>query len=290
MTDFDTPLRFVFVPKVAHPWYDEVMLGAQNQVDGMNGSITPTIVVEIAAPAEATASAQEAVLASVLDSQPAGIAIDPVESVSQMPPMQRAEELGIPVVVFDSPSPEAGITGVGNDFAEQGQIAASRLVDLLDGEGEVAVMRGVPDAPNHQQRYAAQLDVLAQYPGITVVDGGTDLDDIDLAESEAMTVLEAHPELRGYLCCDASGPIGIAAALKASDRVGQVLAVGMDSITPIVEAVAEGVLESSVATIPRQQGAMAVLMLWQANQGLPLPRYVDTGIDVVTAENAADFL
>jgi ribose transport system substrate-binding protein len=44
-------------------------------------------------------------------------------------------------------------------------------------------MQGVPDAPNHRQRYDAQLAALARYPGITVVDGGLDHDDIDVAES-----------------------------------------------------------------------------------------------------------
>ena len=103
-------------------------------------------------------------------------------------------------------------------------------------------------------------------------------------------MLQSHPDLRGYLACDASGPIGIAQAVVAAGRVGQVKVVGMDSIRPIAAAVADGVLESSVATIPQMQGAMAVLMLWQASLGLPVPRYVDTGIDVVTADNAQDFL
>lgn len=283
-------VRFVFVPKVAHPWNDEVRHGAHSQAEGMAGSLQRPIVIEFALPVEATALAQQEVLEAVLADAPEGIAVDPVEQVANMPALLRAAELGIPVVVFDSPSPEPGITGVGNNFAEQGTIAARRLADLLDGQGEVAIMRGVPHAPNHQQRFDAQAAVLAEFPGITVIDGGTDNDDIAMAQSEAAAVLAAHPNLRGYLACDASGPIGIAEAIRAADRVGQVQVVGMDSIGPIASAVADGVLESSVATIPRMQGAMAVLMLWQASLGLPVPRYVDTGIDVVTSANAAQFL
>lgn len=290
MTGSGDALRFVFVPKVAHPWYDEVRLGAYTQSEAMAAALTRPIVIEFASPNEATANAQNEVVEALLVDAPEGIAIDPVERVADMPALTHAAELGVPVVVFDSPSPEPGVTGVGNDFAEQGEIAARRLVELLEGQGEVAVMRGVPHAPNHQQRYAAQLAVLSEYPGITVVDGGTDHDDIDLAQTEAAAVLDAHPNLRGYLACDASGPIGIAEAIKAADLVGKVQAVGMDSIAPIAAAVAEGVLESSVATIPRMQGAMAVLMLWQANLAQPMPRYVDTGIEVVTAANAAEFL
>ena len=280
----------MFVPKVAHPWYDEVRHGAHAQAEAMAGALIRPMAIEFADPVEATAAAQQEVLDAVLANPPEGLAIDPVERVADMPALMRAAEMEIPVVVFDSPSPEPGVTGVGNNFAEQGTIAAQRLATLLDGRGEVAVMRGVPHAPNHRQRYEAQVAVLASYPGITVVDGGTDHDDIARAQKEAAAVLSAHPDLAGYLACDASGPIGIAEAIKSAGRVGQVQVVGMDSIGPIAAAVAEGVMDSSVATIPRMQGAMAVLMLWQANLGAPLPRYVDTGIDVVTAANAAQFL
>ena len=290
MTESTDALRFVFVPKVAHPWYNEVRHGAHTQAEAMAAALQRPLVIEFAHPAEATATAQQQVVNALLADAPEGIAIDPVERVADMPALIRATALGIPVVVFDSPSPEAGVTGVGNDFAEQGEMAARRLAELLGGQGEVAVMRGVPHAPNHQQRYQAQVDVLAEYPGITVIDGGTDLDDIERAQAEAAAVLTAHPDLRGYLACDASGPIGIARAIKEAGRVGKVQAVGMDSIAPIAAAVADGVLESSVATIPRLQGAMAVLMMWQASLGMPLPRYVDTGIDVVTTANADQFL
>lgn len=284
------PTRFAVVSKVAHPWYDEVLRGASEQAESMSQHLNQPVELTYTAPEQATAEAQEQALQDVLDTAPAGIAIDPVEPVTEMAGVARAQELGIPVVVFDSPSPEEGITGVGNDFAEQGEIAARRLADLLDGAGEVAIMRGVPEAPNHSQRYDAQVAVLAEFPGITVVDGGTDHDDIELARAEADAVLRTHPNLAGYLACDASGPIGIADAITAAGRVGQVQAVGMDSIAPIAQAVADGILESSVATIPRMQGAMSVLMLWQASLGLPIPRYVDTGIEIVTAENAENYL
>lgn len=290
MTEPSDALRFVFVPKVAHPWYDEVRHGAHGQAQAMASALLRPIVIEFAPPSEATAAAQQAVIEALLADAPEGIAIDPVERVEDMPALTHAGEMGIPVVVFDSPSPQPGVTGVGNDFAEQGAIAARRLAELLGGRGEVAVMRGVPHAPNHQQRYAAQLAVLEEFPEITLVDGGTDHDDIARAQTEAAAVLAANPGLQGYLACDASGPIGIAEAVKAAGRVGQVQVVGMDSIGPIATAVAEGVLESSVATMPRMQGAMAVLMLWQATLGQPTPRYVDTGIDVVTSANASDFL
>lgn len=151
-------------------------------------------------------------------------------------------------------------------------------------------MQGYPTAPNHKQRYETQLAVLRRYPDITVVDGGIDNDDIETARHQASLVIDRHDDLAGYLCCDASGPIGIAAAIRASGRAGTVKVVSMDGIKPILDAIKEGVIESSAATIPKMQGSMSVLMLWQASLGVPIPRAIDTGIDVITQENVDAYL
>ena len=283
-------LRFVIIPKCAHPWADEVHRGAMAQARLLGQQLGMGVLVEYLAPSCAGVAEQTAVLRSAAEAGPDGIAIDPVEAVENMPAIQQIRRLGIPVILFDSPSPEPGMTSVGNDFTQQGTIAAERLVRLIHGRGKVAIMRGFPSAPNHRERYEAQVAVLKKHPGISIVDGGSDNDDIETAEREAAAVLGAHPDLRGYLCCDAAGPIGIAAAIRKSGKAGQVAAVGMDGIKPILDAVKEGVLESSAATIPAMQGSMSILMLWQASLGVPTPQRVDTGIDVITPGNVDFFL
>ena len=151
-------------------------------------------------------------------------------------------------------------------------------------------MQGFPTAPNHRQRHEAQLAVLREHPGITVVEGGVDNDSIEQAKAQAAAVLATRPGLRGHLCCDASGPIGIAHAIREAGRVGRVTAVGMDGIEPILHAIKDGVLESSAATIADLQGSMALLMLWQVAEGMRIPQQIDTGIDLITAANVDDFL
>lgn len=283
-------LRFIIVPKVAHPWYDEVNAGARAQAATLARELGVEVAVEYAPPSVCDAAEQNAILDRLAASRPTGVAVDPVDTVGHMAAIHRLRSQGIPVVLFDSPSPDPSITSVGNDFAQQGTIAAERLVRLIGASGKVAVMQGFPSAPNHKARYDAQLAVLKMHPGIHVVDGGTDNDDIETARRQAAAVLASHPDLGGYLCCDASGPIGIAAAIREAGKTGKVKVVGIDSIRPILEAVKEGVIDSSSATIPRLQGSMSILMLWQASVGLRTPQSVDTGIDLVTQENVDAFL
>jgi ribose transport system substrate-binding protein len=283
-------LRFIIVPKVAHPWSDEVHKGARAEADSLGRELGIEVIVDYVPPSICDVAEQNTVLDRVAKGRPDGIAVDPVDAVGHMTTIDRIRTQGTPVVLFDSPSPDPGITSVGNDFARQGVIAAERLVSLIGHAGKVAVMQGYPTAPNHKARYEAQLAVLSRHPDITVVDGGVDNDDIETARRQALAVLAAHPDLQGYLCCDASGPIGIATAVKEAGRVGRVKVVGMDGIRPILEAIKDGVIESSAATIPRMQGAMAVLMLWQATLGLRTPQAIDTGIDVITQENVDRYL
>ena len=283
-------LRFVIVPKCAHPWADEVHRGALAQAKLLGEQLGVDISVDFLAPSAADAAGQNSVLESAAATGPDGIAVDPVEAVGNLPAIRRMREQGVPVVFFDSPSPEPGMTSVGNDFTQQGSLAARRLVGLVHGQGKVAVMRGFPSAPNHRERYEAEVAELKRHPGISIVDGGTDNDDIATAEREAAAVLAANPDLRGYLCCDAAGPIGIARAIRKAGKSGEVAFVGMDSIRPILEFVKEGIIESSAATIPAMQGSMSILMLWQATLGVPIPQRVDTGIDLITRDNVDSFL
>jgi ribose transport system substrate-binding protein len=278
-------LRFVIVPKIDHPWFDEVHEGALDQARLLKKQLRLNIQIDYLAPSSANPSEQNAILKKAAALRPDGIAIDPVDTLANLPEIGSVRDQGVPILFFDSPSPRPEITSVGNDFTEQGVIAADRLARLIGENGKVAVMQGVPAAPNHKERYEAQVAVLKLHPGITVVDGGIDNDNIQTASQEAAAVLAANPDLAGYLCCDASGPVGIAHAIKESNRVGKVKVVGMDGIKPILEAIKEGILDSSASTIPRLQGSMSILMLWQASLGVPLPRKIDTGILVITREN-----
>jgi ribose transport system substrate-binding protein len=283
-------LRFIIVPKVAHPWFDEVNKGAQAQADVLSRELGVEIVVDYMPPSIVDVVEQNAILEKAARSRPSGIAVDPVDAVGHMTAINHLREQGIPVVLFDSPSPDPSMTSVGNNFAQQGIIAAERLVKLIGYAGKVAVMQGYPTAPNHKQRYEAQIAVLGKYPSIATVDGGIDNDDIDTACQQASAVLESHPDLSGYLCCDASGPIGIATAINKAGKAGKIKVVSMDGIKPILQAIKEGVIESSSATIPKMQGSMSILMLWQASLGVQIPQAIDTGIDVITQENVDRYL
>ncbi len=277
-----TALRFVLVPKVSHPWFEEVRMGALEAARMISSQTGRPVTVDYQPPAQATVEQQQAILSRAINSKADGIFIDLLDSSRLTPLLARARAEGIQLAVFDSESPTGlQITSVGNDYCKQARIASERLVKLLEGRGEVAIMQGVPTAPNHAIRFRCHQEVLRRFPGIQVVATPSDQDSIATAEREALATMKAHPALRGWLSSDASGPIGIGRAIKSLGAQGRVRAVGIDDLPELVGQIRSGVVDSSVATKPRAQGYWSILSLWQQQLGAPTIERIDTGITVV---------
>ena len=278
-------MTFVIVPKCVHAWFDEVNKGAVIQANALSEQLGVAVKIDYRAPGSADVVAQNAVLEQAAATKPDGIALDPVDYDGSKAVIEEIRARGIPVVLFDSPAPAgSGLTSVGNDFAEQAKLAAEKLAEILNYKGKVAVMQGFPSAPNHAERYQAHFDTLSKYPGIEVIDGGIDNDNIEEAQAQAAAVLAANPDLAGYLNCDACAS-GVAVAIEEAGKKGKVKFVSMDNLIEILEYVKSGTITATSSTIPQMQGSMAVLMMWQASIGVEIPAIVDTGIAYIDESN-----
>ena len=278
--------RFVIVPKVVHPWFDLVHEGALQAADYLKKTAGVEVTIEYRAPQQANVVEQNQILERAIATQPDGIAIDLLDAAANKPVLQEAIDRGIHVVAFDSVPPEGMVfTSIGNDFCEQAKIAAERLVEILGGKGEVAIMQGVPTAPNHKIRYECHKEVFAKYPDIKVVAEGIDNDDIETAQKQAAAIMQAHPELDGWVASDAAGPIGIGQAIKEAGLVGKVKMVGLDNLPDMIELIKDGVADSSSSTRPHIQGFYSVMMLYDATNGIVTPKTIDTGILFITPDN-----
>jgi ribose transport system substrate-binding protein len=283
-------LTFVVVPKVVHAWFDEVNKGAQKEAALLSEKLGVKVTVDYRAPQKADVAEQNTILEQAAATKPDGIALDPLDYAGNKAVIDEIIARGIPVILFDSPSPAgSGLTSVGNNFSEQAQLASNKLAELIGGKGKVAVMQGVPTAPNHAERYKAHLAALAKFPGIEVVDGGIDNDSIEQAQSQAAAVLAANPDLKGYLNVDATGA-GLAAAVEEAGRADSVKVVTMDNLIDILNYVKKGTITATSSTMPQEQGAFSVATLWQASIGASIPKGIDTGIAYIDSSNIDDWI
>ena len=284
-------MTFVIVPKCVHAWFDEVNKGAVAEAEVLSEQLGVEVKIDYRAPQTADVVEQNTTLEQAAATHPDGIALDPVDYEGSKAVIEEIQAQGIPVILFDAPSPEgSGLTSVGNDFAEQASLAAEKLVEILGEEGgKVAVMQGAPSAPNHAERYEAHLAVLAKYPQIEVIEGGIDNDNIETAQQQAAAVMAANPDLKGFLNCDACGS-GVAAAIEEAGKAGEVKFVSMDNLIEILNYVKTGTITATSSTIPQMQGSMSVLMMWQASLGIEIPAKVDTGIAYIDETNIDEWI
>ena len=283
-------LRFVIVPKVVHAWFDEVNKGAVKATEALSEALGVNVTLDYRAPTVADVAEQNTILEQAAATKPAGIAFDALDWDGNKAVVEEIQAMGIPVILFDSRVAGSGIAGVGNDFTEQAELAAGKLVEMLGGKGKVAVMQGFPTAANHRERYEAHLAYLAKYPDIEVIDGGIDNDSIQTAQTQAAAVIAANPDLAGYLCCDAAGPIGISAAIEEAGKVGQITFVGMDNLIDILNYIKKGTMAATSSTLPQEQGSLAVMTMFNNYLGLRAPSFVDTGIGWIDSSNIDEWI
>ncbi|OHV08450.1 substrate-binding domain-containing protein [Kushneria phosphatilytica] len=278
--------RFGGVPKVVHPWFDKVNEGAQQAAAAIKAQTGTEVKIQYSAPQSASVSEQNQIIERAIATRPDGLIIDLLDPNGNRSVLRDASSQGIPVTLFDSSNPEGmNLTTVGSDFCEQARMAANRLVELLDGEGQVAIMMGVPTAPNHAERARCARDVFESTKGIEVVATGVDNDDINTAQQQASAIMQANPGIDGWVASDAAGPVGIGQAIKEAGKTGKVKLVGLDDLNQMLALIREGVADSSSASRPTMQGYWAVINMWQHATGAVTPDHIDTGNVMITPDN-----
>jgi ribose transport system substrate-binding protein len=225
------PLRYVLIPKLSHPWFEGVRRGALEAATMIQQQSRRAAVIDYRPPATADVAQQAAILEAAIRSKPTGISIDLLDANRLKPLLAKAQRQGIALNVFDSEAPNGlPLTSIGNDFCQQARIASRRLVQLLNGQGEVAIMQGVPTAPNHAIRAQCHRQVFAKHPNMRVVASPIDHDSISIAKQQALTTMQRYPQIKGWVVSDAGGAIGVGQALETIGKTGAIKVVGLDDL------------------------------------------------------------
>ena len=200
---------FVFVPKLIHPWYDDVEKGAATAIAEL-AELGVEVTYDWDAPADADVVMQTQRLESAIAKEPDLLFVSCLDVDANKPLIQEAVDAGIPVISYDTPcTGTAAMSFVGRyDYVEDGLDIGEALAEAIDYKGEVAVLAGSPGALNHKQRVEGFKQAMAQYPDITVVAEEFDNDDVERAANLTASILQAYPDPEGYLWLQRSESCG----------------------------------------------------------------------------------
>jgi ribose transport system substrate-binding protein len=276
-------LVFAVVPKITHPFYDDVLAGLKEKTAELDGVEYQWIAPPTGNPAE-----QVQILEDLINKGVDGIGLAPLDAASVEPVIAQAEAAGIPVVTFDSDAPNSQRQAYyGTDNRAAGRQQAEVMAEALGGKGKVALVTGSLVMANLNERIEGVKEVLAEkYPEIELVDTIATDDDFAKGLEVSETMLRAHPDLNGVIAVSMTGSVAMPKVLADpafADRKGLVV-VAFDDFEDTLKGIRDGYILATMVQRPKQMGIYVIEGLVALDND-EVAKSVDTGIVVVTKDN-----
>jgi ribose transport system substrate-binding protein len=285
----DTTARIVVIPKgTTHVFWKAVDRGARRAAEELD------VEYEWKGPLKENDRAQQIQLVQqFISDEVDGIVLAPLDLQALVGPVRQAQAAGIPVVIIDS-----GLNGEpGEDYVSfvatnnraGGRAGGEKLAELIDGAGDVVLLRylvGSASTTNREEGFlesmaeAGDLNVLvdSQFAGATAGE----------AKTKALNMIDQIRAADGVFCSNESTTYGMLLALQQEGLAGQIRFVGFDASPPLVKALRAGEIDALVVQNPENMGYLGVQTLVKHRNGEAVDPVIDTGAVVVTRDNMDD--
>ena len=248
------------------------------------------IEIQWAGPVTSDAAQQAQIIESLIERKVDGIAISVNDADALKDVINKAIDTGIPVVTFDSDAPKSKrISFYGTYNYGSGKTMAELLIKFMGKEGKVALLTGTPGAPNLEERINGFKDYIKDFPGIKIVDIQACYDDINKGVSQMEAVMQAHPNLKGWvliggwpLFTPPPGPL-------AGKQPGKITVIAFDALPEELEYVRQGYVQGLVGQKLFGWGYESVRLLKGIKEGKTFQPVIDSGVDIVTKENVEEY-
>jgi ribose transport system substrate-binding protein len=290
-TEAPAKLTIAWIPKALNnPVFEIGRDGAFKKAEELTASTGTEIEVLYVGSVASDMAEQARVVEDVIAKGVDAIGISCNDPTGCEDPINKAVEAGIPVMTWDSDSPDSQrFTYLGVDNYQGGKAAAELLVNFMGEEGKVALLTGVPGAFNLEERIRGFQDGVADYPGIEVVGTVYCNDDINLGVQVVEETMQAHPDLDGWFFVGlwplfaerGSMPLWEDAALNQG-----MVNIVFDTLPVELEFMQDGYVQGLVGQKYWGWGYDTVQMVYDhLVSGKGFDDWTDSGMDIVTECN-----
>lgn len=221
-----------------------------------------------------------------------GIVLAPLDSQALVQPVENAGKAGIPVVIFDSGlKSEKIVSFVATDNFKGGQLAGKHLGELLEGKGNVILLRYAVGSASTEERESGFLDALKEFPNLKLISSDQRSGPTrETAYQASQNLLNRFSrDVNGIFCPNETATIGMTKALRDLGLAGgKVKMIGFDSGTQSVIDLKNGDLQALVVQNPLNMGYLGVMTLLQHLEKKPVEKRIDTGVHLITSKNFDD--
>ncbi|HUC19038.1 MAG TPA: ABC transporter substrate-binding protein [Acetobacteraceae bacterium] len=248
-------------------------------------------IATLGAPSELDAAGEVSIMENAISAKPAGIVIAATNAQALAEPIAAATKAGIPVIVIDSnANTDQYVTFLATNNETGGQKAADEIARCVkartgSASGKVAYLTALAGAQSLNDRDKGFVEELKKYPGLTIVEHrvGNNMADRALADSEDL--LTRHPDLVAMFADNELEGDGAGTALSEKGLGGKVCLVAFDTSDTEIKFVRTGIIDALIVQNPYMMGYAGVWYALAAAHGVVFPKYVDSGVSVVTKDN-----
>jgi ribose transport system substrate-binding protein len=200
------------------------------------------------------------------------------------------------LITFDSDAPDSKrLLYIGTNNHEAGKALGGEINKLLPQGGKMAVFVGTLSADNAQQRLKGIEDAIAGH-NITIVDKREDQTDRAKAQSNVEDIINAHSDLDLVAGLWSYNGPAIALAIDRLGKKGKIKAAAFDEEEETLRAIENDTIAATVVQKPFMFGYLSSKWMHELATApeatiakLPKDGVLDTGVDVITKANVAEF-
>ncbi len=219
----------------------------------------------------------------------AGIVLAPSDPDALAPPVKRAYESGIPVVIIDSALAEGAEDTyqafLSTDNCAAGEQVAKRMIEEAGTEGKIAIMSYVAGVGSEIGRVGCFQDYINANSDLEIVGPYYSESQMATALNQTTDVLAANPDLVGIFGANEPTAVGMGRAIEQAGKAGQLVALGFDGNADLQQFVRDGVLEAIAVQGSFAMGEKGVNTVIDVINGETVDDYINTGVVMVDAEN-----
>jgi ribose transport system substrate-binding protein len=218
-----------------------------------------------------------------------GIVLAPLDSQALVNPVESAVQAGIPVIVMDSGlKSEKYVSFVATDNFKGGQLAGEYLAKLLNGKGNVILLRYAVGSASTEEREKGFLEAIGKFPEIKLISAeqyaGPTRETAYQASQNLLNRL--GNEVNGIFSVNENSTIGMTMALRDIGKAGgKVKMIGFDAGSQSVLDMKNGDVQGLAVQNPLLMGYLSVMTMVKHLKGEKVENRIDTGVVFVTPEN-----
>jgi len=218
-----------------------------------------------------------------------GIVLAPLDSQALVNPVASAAQAGVPVVLMDSGlKSDQYVSFVATDNLKGGRLAGEYLAKLLDGKGNVILLRYAVGSASTEERERGFLEAIGKFPEIKLISADQYAGPTrETAYQAAQNLLNRFgKDVQGIFTVNENSTVGMTKALRDLGLAGgKVKMVGFDAGSQSVLDMKNGDVQGLAVQNPMLMGYDSVMAMVKHLQGGKVERRIDTGVVLVSPDN-----